>query len=418
MADTTGLGKAVEMAMKFIGSLILQNNAAADTRQLNSDNLEYNSFVLQQTQDFTRENMWIQKDMNDDAMARQNQYNQSMMDYAAQVNLQQAQQMPSAQMQGFIDAGINPNTAAGMMGNGFGGVSNPSASAPQAASPVSPIPPAPSIFNPAQMELEALKTFSESELNSALARKTSGEADILEVDLQYRPAHNEEELNLIRANVEVALQQGRINEQEADAFMTRLDLYKNKTNAEIRQINKELEVMSQTIREKQENVKLLEQQIQTEKHKQSLMSAQELEAYWNSAESKSAIGVADKTMSLRDAEAYLTELKGDAQAYDNAITEWFLQNGVDPKASAGTQLMQSLMEGFHIVQDKVDYLLNYRSNRYKYSTNSGRPRSARFRYYQGGSASQLDQDRDGSVGNPSTSFSKREKPSIRMPWQQ
>lgn len=417
MSETTGLGKAAEMAMKLFGSLILQNTAAADTRQLNSDNLEYNSFVLQQTQDFTRENMWIQKDMNDDAMARQNQYNQSLMDYAANVNLQQAQLMPSAQMQGFIDAGINPNAAVGMMGN-VSGVSNPSASAPQAASPGSPVPPAPSIFNPAQMELEALKTFSESELNSALARKTSGEADILEVDLQYRPAHNDAELDQIRANVEVALQQGRINEQEADSFMIRLDLYKDKTNAEIRQITKELDVMSETIREKQANIQLLEQQIQSEKHKQSLMSAQELEAYWNSAESKAAIGVADKTMSLRDAEAYLTELKADSQAYDNDVTEWFLQNGVDPKAGPGTQLMQSLMEGLHINQDKIDYLLNYRSNHYKYSTNTGRPRSARYRFFQGGSARHLDQDREGSVGNPSSSFSEREKPHIRMPWQE
>ncbi len=300
---------------------------------------------------FYQEQYDVQRDFNRAEREAAQAYNTSeriaVQDFNMNMwNLNNEYNSPSAQMSRMIEAGINPNAAAMAIGQS-GASASPVTSSPMSSPSASVSPPGmPQTYNPVEamasiqnMNATAEQQLSQAHLNQAVADKTREETTGLVIDNKFKPFEKQADLDSATARINLMVKNGELSEAQAQNLTDMLPLLKGKTLAETNKLFADAKVSAAELGKIQETIRLISEQVTTEKHKQAQLSAAEYEAYMNGAESQSNINVNGKKMSVLEAEAELKKYEGTAQDLKNKWREHCQSLGYDPDSSGLDRLI-------------------------------------------------------------------------------
>lgn len=293
---------------------------------------------------FYQEQYDVQRDYNRAERIAAQEYNTSeriaVQDFNMNMwNLNNEYNSPSAQMARMIEAGINPNSAAMAIGQS-GGSASPVSSSPMSSPSASVSPPGmPQTYNPVEamasiqnMNANAEQQLSQAHLNQAVADKTREETHGLVIDNNFKPFEKEAHLDYAYTQIDYQVSQKILTDEQANQIKQMLPLYQGKTTAEISEINAQVQKYSAEYDVLVQQRDLVQAQIDSELHRQSLMDAQQKEAYNNAKLADKAIELNDKKISLTDAQKYVEEQNGRLKKLD---ADWIecCQNvlNIDPR---------------------------------------------------------------------------------------
>ena len=284
-----------------------------------------------------------------------------VQDWAREMwNLNNAYNTPSEQMQRMMAAGINPNSAAGLVGSG-------ASSAPPAS--ISPAAGA-SASMPAQFnEQEAIPSMlnatanykaqlAQADLAKAMAAKTQEETKGIVIDNNYKPFEKEANIGLARQKIDLMEKQGELTHEQAVQTREMLDVLKKKTIAETQNLFNNAAYIAQRKDNLLSEKNFIEEQIKTEYSKRKQMDAAAYEAYMSGLEHESAIEVNGKRVTLEAAEARLKIIEGNIRKSDNVWRNVLRSANIDPDSHGASRLIDMGAEGLKGLKLRVRSLMN------------------------------------------------------------
>lgn len=307
----------VNMGMDMTGGIM----SAVLTQQQNQAQRDFSRTEAQVQRNWQeKQNFLAQKFATSERLATQ-EWNREMW------NLNNEYNSPSAQMQRMMAAGINPNSAAAQIAGGV------SSSAPSSSfQTVSPATGA-MATTPGQMSIadsfqSMLNTnanvraqMAQADLAKAMADKTTEETKGLVIDNNFKPFEKQADLDQAYGKIALMVQQGQLSEAQASQIYEMLPLLKGKTVSEIVEIQEQCANLQEQRNQISEQIRLLSEQIETERHRQKQMDAAAYQAYMNGLESKSAIDLNGKKMSLTEAETDLKKLEKQRGDFDFGVEQ-------------------------------------------------------------------------------------------------
>lgn len=333
--------QSVLNSMQYLGSSI--NSAAANitTAQLDKKNREWYEEQYQIMREYNNHQREMAQEYNTMERLSAQEWSESMWNMT--FDKTNEYNTPANQMQRLQAAGINPNAAAAAIGGGpAAGQSVPVSSGASSPSASSGAPGLPPLYNPAEAQASMMNAnanaaaqFAQADLSKSMARKTEEETAGLLIDNSYKPFEKEADLNHAYASIQLMVKQGVLTQEQAEQIEAVTPALVGKTYAEISDLLGSAAVKNEQILQIQNECALLEEQIETEKHRQKEMDAGAFEAYMAGEAHKKAIEVQGVQMSLYDAQKRLTQLQGNEQILRNDWRRHCHELGYDPEMSKG-----------------------------------------------------------------------------------
>lgn len=274
-------------------------------------------------------------------------------------NLNNEYNSPSAQMQRMVSAGINPNSAAAQIAGGVAS-SAPTSTPASVGTPSGSVAAPPPQYNEQDAFTSLLNTtanykaqLAQADLSKSMARKTEEETHGLLIDNSYKPFEKEANLSLLKQHVDALVKKGALDEAQANQINQMTPLLKQLNLKQQAQLLASANLLSDQRMNLSQERKLLEEQIETEKHRRKQMDAAAYEAYMAGEAHKKSIEVMGVQMSLDKAEMRLRIIDGNIRKNDNAWRNYLRNNGIDPDAHGISRLLDFGSESILGIRDAI-----------------------------------------------------------------
>lgn len=252
---------------------------------------------------------------------------------AWQQNMWQEQQRTGAalQLQGLIDAGVNPNTAVATLGGSSAVPSPTNSSAPSGEVVGAPSPaPLSSLF---EFLPSMIKATSDSRLSKALASKANEETKGIIIDNSWKIPEKEASIAELYGRVSSHLARAGVDEAQAKQIRDLLPFIKGKTIAETNLLADQAFLVRTQRSEVLSNIDLIRQKIDESKQYVKTLSAEEYEAYMSGNQHKKAVELYGKQMSVAEAEEELKKSESRLNTINADWKEFAHKHGVEDDGS-------------------------------------------------------------------------------------
>lgn len=354
---------ALQSGMNSLNTSLNAAGTSISTAELNRVNRD---FYEEQWQ-IQRENDWrkmlAQMDYNTQERAEVQKWQEGM--WNLQFNAMNEYNTPANQMSRLMAAGINPNSAAGLVSGNQGSASVPSSPA-GSSSLGSPSPAGqPQIFNPSDsftsmmnVGANAEAALAQAQLSRQMAKKTEVETTGLLIDNDYKPFEKQADLDNAYNKILLMTKQGILTDAQATQILEMLEPMKGKTYAEINKLMSDASLASAELGRVQESINLLKEQIESEKHRQKQMDAAAYEAYMSGEAHKSAIEVNGTVMSLNQANEALRDAEAEEQRLKNNWRQHCLSLGYDPDSHHIDRLIDSAGSNIKLMEQYGNQIID------------------------------------------------------------